>query len=179
MHKSQRRAHRNLAAMPRCHTRRTGMPASSCLCEDPAKMTISKMAFASRDCGPLPAPGAFATCTQASVRAARRYRVRCACLPLPASVRLQRHQQAAARLPIARRAERRPFSSLEGFMQVLKAVGERIVESRIETSSSASERRKVPKIEVARIAVFFAKRRSARRETSIGDLPGSLHRFFT
>ena len=130
MHKSQRRAHRNLAAMPRCHTRRTGMPASSCLCEDPAKMTISKMAFASRDCGPLPAPGAFATCTQASVRAARRYRVRCACLPLPASVRLQRHQQAAARLPIARRAERRPFSSLEGCMQVLKAVGERIVESR-------------------------------------------------
>ena len=73
----------------------------------------------------------LATCTQASVRAARRYRVRCACLPLPVSVRLQRHQQAAARLPIARRAERRPFSSLEGCMQVLmKAVGERIVESR-------------------------------------------------
>ena len=133
MHKSQRRAHRNLAGMSRCHTRR--MPASSCLCEDPAKITISKMAFASRDCGPLPAPGAAASDLHTSERACELqegiYRVRCACLPLPVSVRLQRHQQAAARLPIARRAERRPFSSLEGCMQVLmKAVGERIVESR-------------------------------------------------
>ena len=150
--------------MSRCHTRR--MPASSCLCEDPAKITISKMAFASRDCGPLPAPGAAASDLHTSERACELqegiYRVRCACLPLPASVHLQRHQQAAARLPIARRAERRPFSSLEGCMQVLKAVGERIVESRIDNSSSWPASRKVPKIEVAPISEVSAKSRSAR-----------------